>query len=313
VSAAACVLLAGCIVGSDDPETSPGTLAATWGPYDPKPGHPTEAERDAFVTEISQYAREAEQMYGTPAADVTAMACNESGFGWTKIALNANNLFGWKWYSAETAGGRPPWTLVDQPASDPGNQYVTFSDRRDAVLFVAQKLASNTRYKPHTDRYVSDIGSGVDVKTAADRWIYGVAYAGYNPFEHYPVTTIKFMNNYRTPSATRSPAYDLYRYSPATHPVWVSIDAPANGGTVSGDVALVSNTGGDTITSVRFASRAQGATDWYALGEATTAPFTRTWATDPWVSNGTYELKAEAYTGTTLRATGIITVAVANP
>ena len=304
----ACVL-AGCMIGEETEPEGGGDRAATWGPYDPKPGHPTIDERDAFVEEISVYAREAEATFGTPAAAVTAMAANESGFGWTKIAINANNLFGWKWTSSEAAGGRPSWTLEDQPAWDPNNAYVKFASRRDAVLFVASKLAMNARYKPTTDRYRSDIASGVDARPAADRWIYGIAYAGYNPFEHYPVTTINFMNNYRAPSATFSATYNLYRYSQAAT-AWVSIDAPSAGATVTGDVMLASSTGGGT--AVKFFARASGTAEWYALGEDAAAPFTRTWATDPWVENGDYELKAEAWTATTLRATGVITVHVAN-
>lgn len=303
------MLLAGCIVG-DHRESEQEQNAGAWGVYDPQPGHPTVAERDSFVAEIGAYAREAEQRYGVPAAALTAMACNESGFGWTRIALYANNLFGWKWTSYENAGGRPAWVLEGQPDWDPNNKYVDFPDRRDAVLFIASKLAQNARYKPHTDRYVSDIDSGVPVATAANTWIRGIAFAGYNPYEHYPTTTIKFMNNYRSPSTTYSAQYNLYRLSPAVA-AWVSIDAPAASSTVSGDVELASSAAAGT-TAVKFASRLKGTTSWYELGEDAAAPFTRTWSTDPWVANGTYELRAEAWSGTTLRATGVITVTVGN-
>jgi len=155
----------------------------------------------------------------------------------------------------------------------------------------------------------STFAGTADARPAADRWIYGIAYAGYNPFEHYPVTTINFMNNYRAPSATFSAAYNLYKYSQAAT-AWVSIDAPSAGATVTGDVMLASSTGGGT--AVKFFARASGTAEWYALGEDAAAPFTRTWATDPWVENGDYELKAEAWAATTLRATGVITVHVAN-
>ena len=308
---ACAVLLAGCIVG-DQRESEQEQNAGSWGIYDPKPGHPTLDERDSFVAEVAGYAREAEAQYGVPAAAITAMACNESGFGWTRIALYANNLFGWKWYAAESAGGRPAWELVGQPASDPGNLYVDFADRRDAVLFVASKLAGNARYKGHTDRYRADVANGVDVVTAANTWIRGVAYAGYNPYDHYPTTTIKFMNNYRSPSTAFSAAYNLYRLSPVASQTWISIDAPAASATVAGDVALVASVGDASITAVRFATRAKGTTAWYVVGEDTAAPFTRTWATASWVSNGSYEIKAEAWSGSTLRATGTVMVTVAN-
>jgi hypothetical protein len=303
-------LASGCIVGTH--RESDQEQAVNWGVYDPQPGHPTVPERDSFVAQIGQYAQEAEAIYGVPAAALTAMACNESGFGWTRIALYANNLFGWKWYSAETAGGRPKWTLEGQPDWDPGKDYIKFADRRDAVLFVAQKLANNARYKPHTDRYINEIAYGVDVKTAANTWIRGIAFAGYNPYEHYPTTTVKFMNNYRSPSTTFSAAYNLYQLSPALESAWVSIDSPAANTSVGGDVVVVASVGGVNITSVRFSTRAKGTTTWYSLGEDAAPPFSRTWATDPWVGNGAYEIRAEALSGTTLKATGSIGVTVAN-
>src|SRR6185369_16286661 len=100
--------------------------------------------------------------------------------------------------------------------------------------------------------------------------------AGYNPYAHYPGTTIKFMNNYREPSTTFSPAYNLYQYSQVA--AWVSLDTPAADSTVSGDVTLASSVGG--ATSVKFYTRAKGATDWYALGEDASAPFSKVWSTD---------------------------------
>ena len=309
ISLGCLLLLCGCIVGPDQ-EPEPGSLAATWGVYDPQPGHPTLADRDAYVADISQYAQEAETMYGTPAAAITAMASNECGFGFTRIALYANNLFGFKWTSYEQAGGRGYYVLENQPASDPGNKYIKFADRRDAVLYVAQRLGTTTRYKPATDRYQSDLANGVDVKPAADRWIAAIAAAGYNPYAHYPTTTINFMNNYRSPSATVSSTYNLYKYS-RINP-WISIDSPVANGVVSGDATIASSVGGGAITSVKFATRAAGAADWYELGEDTAAPFAKTWATSPWVPNGNYQIKVEAYSGTTLMATGIRGVTVAN-
>jgi hypothetical protein len=211
------ILLAGCMVGTEDnsPDDNVSVIAAGWGPYDPMPGHPTITERDAFVRQISVYAQEGERYYGTPAPAIIAMACNEGGFGWTKTAYEVNNLFGWKWYSEQSAGGRAYWVLEDQPEWDPNNKYVVFASRRDAVLFVSRMLATMERYKPHTDRYLAEVRAGGDVGTAINRWIYGIAYAGYNPFEHYPQTTINFMYNYRNPGTTYSSTYNLYQYSRA--------------------------------------------------------------------------------------------------
>src|SRR5437870_3878845 len=81
--------------------------AQNWDCYAPKPGHPTADEKEAFVAEISPLAARAEGTHGVPAAGLAAMAILESGYGWTRMALNANNLFGWKYVSAASAGGRP--------------------------------------------------------------------------------------------------------------------------------------------------------------------------------------------------------------
>jgi hypothetical protein len=310
-SLAALFVLAACIVG-DEREGIEQQNAENWGVYDPQPGHPTIDERDRFVAEIARYAQEAEATYGVPAAAITAMACNESGFGWTRIALHANNLYGFKYTTSAAAGGRGFYTLIGQPESDPGNRYIAFYDRRDAVMFVGAKLGTSTRYKPATDHYRADLAAGVDLETAANRWVTGIAAAGYNPFSHYPTTTIGFMNNYRAPGATYSALYNLYRYSRTVTPVWIAIDTPAPYATVSGDVPLVTTIGGGNVTSVRFSTRVKGAPQWYTLADDTSAPFAVRWATDGWTSNGTYEIKAEAFTAGTLMATGVITVVVAN-
>lgn len=301
-------LAAGAVVlGSVSPAS-----AQSWGCYDPQPGHPTSAEKSAYVSEIVAYAQEAEATYGVPAAAITAMAANEGGYGWTRVAINANNLFGWKWYSSQSAGGRPYYTLSCQPSWDPNNKYVAFSTRREGVLFVASKLAGLSWYQPVTRRYQDDIAAGVDTITAVNRWVAGIQQGGYNPYPEYVTTTRKYLNNYMSPSLTYSATYNLYQYSPAGEDVWIAIDAPASGGTVSGSVPFLASTGGGAVTEVRFFSRAAGAADWYALGTDAGVPYGITWATDPWVPDGSYELKAEAWNGATRKATGVIDVVVVN-
>jgi len=71
--------------------------SAAWGCYEPQPGHPTEAEKRAFVEEVATLATRAEERHGVPATAITAMAILESGYGWTRLAQNTNNLLGWKY------------------------------------------------------------------------------------------------------------------------------------------------------------------------------------------------------------------------
>src|SRR5262245_36352744 len=105
-------------------------VAQQWGCYDPQPGHPTDGEKVEYVEEIRPSAQEAEQRYGPPAAALIAMACVEGGYGWTRTALHANNLFGWKYNSVTSSGGRACWVLECQPPEDKNNRYIKFRDER---------------------------------------------------------------------------------------------------------------------------------------------------------------------------------------
>ncbi|MGA9524955.1 MAG: glucosaminidase domain-containing protein [Myxococcaceae bacterium] len=303
--------------------------ATTWACYSPKPGHPTTAEKTAWIEQARGAAQDAEATYGVPAAAILAMTAVEAGYGWTRTALEANNPFGWKWTNSTAAGGRGYYVLGCQPSWDANNKYVRFSSVRDAIMFVSSKLASSNsswaNYKPVTDRYMQDRRNGVAVTTAVNRWIDGIADAGYNydPPTYKPKLK-KFANNYLSPSTTYSSTYNLYQYSASVGSgsgtgggsgggtVWISIDSPMPNEFVWGTVPLQSSVGGGTVTSVKYFTRAVGATSWYAFATDSSAPYGVGWATDPWVPNGAYEIKAEAWNGSTKVATGIIRVTVDN-
>jgi len=96
-------------------ENDPDCKQLTWGPYDPKPGHPTAAERQDFIDKISPIAKKGEERFKVPAAAIAAMAMQESGYGFTRTALNANNLFGFKVPSKGSPGGRGNTPLSASP------------------------------------------------------------------------------------------------------------------------------------------------------------------------------------------------------
>jgi hypothetical protein len=321
------VPLIGCSAASEsspsyDPSTDTVCSAATWDCYSPEPGHPTVAEKTAWINKVSAYAQEAETSYGVPAAGLLSMTANEGGFGWTRIALYANNSFGYKWTSSTAAGGRSYYVLSCQPSSDPNNRYVAFSDARDGILFVASRLAQSSsswaNYKAATDKYKLERQQGVDPVIAVNHWIDGIADAGYNyDPASYKVKLKKTANNYLSPSTTYSGPNNLYKYSAAiaggSPSAWISVDSPAANAVVSGDVALAASVGGGTVTNVKFYSRATGSTDsWYLIATDSTSPFATDWSTNPWVPNGNYDLRFEAYNGTAKLATETIAVKVAN-
>ena len=183
-----------------------------WGCYEAQPGHPTPAERTTFIDNLVPTAQEAERNGGPPAAGLLAMSALESGFGWTRTAVFANNLFGWKFVSAAGSGNRDSWTLACQPASDPNNRYVVFRDHRDSLAFVANRLKSNTRYGDATRQYHADRATGMKPSDSVARWIKGIADAGYNPFPDYPGKVLFIANDYLHPGPVESAGDSLYRY-----------------------------------------------------------------------------------------------------
>lgn len=186
-------------------------VATDWGCYDPKPMHPTSKEKASFVDRVSDLALAAEKKYGVPAPAIAAMTIAESGYGWTRTALEANNYFGWKYNSASAAGGRGYYVLDCQPAYDVNNKYIRFADDSDAVNFVAGKLASLPAYKNDTQRYQQAIKSAASPMDASRAWVAGIS----DPYNWAPAkytrTITRIMNNPLAPSDEVSPQSNLYR------------------------------------------------------------------------------------------------------
>ena len=217
ISVFVATLLGGCAPAAPDESVESGSSAWTdpddpsWDCYAPEPGHPTPAEKEAFFANRLAAAREAERTNGTPAAALLAMAAIESGYGFTRIAKYATNEFGYKFVAAATAGGRPAYTLTCQPAWDVGNKYIVFGDPRDGFMWISMKLATRAdwaNYKAATDGYRAARAAGGDVVTAVNRWVDGIADAGYN---YDPPT-------YKRKVKALIAAADLYRYSAAVTP-----------------------------------------------------------------------------------------------
>jgi hypothetical protein len=192
------------------PASSP---AAGAGCFEPLPGHPTAAERREFVEDVSRLAITAEERHGVPAAAIAAMAIQESGYGWTPLAQNTNDILAWKYTTAEAAGGRESWTL-DCPALGVSDRYIVFADRAEAVDFVAARLATSDNYGADTERYRQDRAQGGGgVAQAVDRWVDAVADPYASQPEPYRAAIKRIMNNPYQPSDQRSPDQNLYRLS----------------------------------------------------------------------------------------------------
>ena len=235
------VLLPALIACSAAPEAPNASQAAAesaeaWRCYDLKPGHPTASEQRAFVEEVARLATTAEERYGVPAAALMAMAIAESGYGWTRLAINTNNLFAWKHFPGPATEGRQYWVLECQP-DEPGSRFVVFADRAEAVDFVARQLATSENYRADTERYRQDraaediraplerlgldgaaMGGATDVVEAVNRWVQGVA----DPYSSNPEKWSRdvryVMNDPYAPSDRLSPEHNLYRLSGFTPP-----------------------------------------------------------------------------------------------
>lgn len=180
---------------------------------------PTSNDRDNWVKNMVGPAKDAEKIFGVPAAALIAMTTREGGYGLTRLYKGATNPYGFKWKNSEQAEGKPSWTLACQPKEDVGNKYVKFSSNWEATLFVAKKLATMERYKWVTDRYVKERRAGVDVKKAVDNWIVGISDSGYNyDPKQYKADIVKLANNYQSPSWTKSGSYNLYWVSGGVSP-----------------------------------------------------------------------------------------------
>jgi Mannosyl-glycoprotein endo-beta-N-acetylglucosaminidase len=217
-------LLSACAgVGDDRPspegpaDAAAAETSAAWGCYEPQPGHPTEAEQKAFLAEVAPLAIRAEERHGVPAAAITAMAIQESGYGWTRLAQNTNNLLGWKHFPGVAGAERDFWVLEcpEQGASD---RFLVFRDRAEAIDFVAEQLATSDNYRADTERYVSDRTSGVSVVEAVNRWVDGIADPYSSQPEAYRAALRRVMNETYDMPEGQLPQGNLYSLSEAVSP-----------------------------------------------------------------------------------------------
>jgi flagellum-specific peptidoglycan hydrolase FlgJ len=228
-SLAVVAVLAGCAGSNGEPRQTASANVATTTPaapaasapsatarasatscFAPLPGHPTSAEKRAFIDEVSPLAVNAERQHGVPAAAVAAMAIQESGYGWTTLAQHTNDIMAWKYTTASAAGGRDSWVLDCGATKD---RYIVFPDRAQAVDFVARQLATSGNYANATNRYRQERAQGAPAVEAIDRWVDDIADPYASQPEPYRAAIKRVMNNPLDPSDRRSPNDNLYRLS----------------------------------------------------------------------------------------------------
>lgn len=186
--------------------------AGAWSCHGAKPGHPTLDERVLFVREASELALRAEKRHGVPAAALAAIAIAESTYGWTRPALEANNLFAWKASRALVKEGKAFVPPCDRRRVR-RTGYQVFKSRAEAFDHVASRLAAMAVYRGHTDAYRTQRSRGVVSPAAVDAWISGIArhYSG-RP-QSFTRKLKRIMNDPIEPSDTLSAERNLYRLS----------------------------------------------------------------------------------------------------
>ena len=160
--------------------------------------YPSLKMKEDFINEISTYAMNANEKWGIPASAIIGMAALESGYGTTRIAVNANNLFGIKvWgYNPKNA-----WQLKGQPDEDyepvpvltdygqdrkiydeskrRDNWYRAFSTYKEAVDYLAGNLLLNDRYRFAKTNYEERMKKGWSYERASKEYLFDIANAGY--------------------------------------------------------------------------------------------------------------------------------------
>lgn len=173
-------------------------------------GHPTFTEEKAYVEEISIYAKKYAKPAGIPASVVVAMACNESGFGFTRVGYNSNSIFsqknwGCKWTSRYS---NSCYSLIGQPDefdgqikiikktnkgviydedNRPDNKYFAYPSREIAVKSLVEEWIVESNYPPEKKgvysatirSYKSNLAKGMSKYDAAIFFIRQLADLGY--------------------------------------------------------------------------------------------------------------------------------------
>ncbi len=168
-------------------------------------GHPTAQEARNFIAEISADAQYLSRKYQIPASIVIAMAALESGYGYSRNAVYANNFLGikqWKGniYNAYQLKGQPDehegkvaiieitadGQYIYDEANRPDNWYKRFNSRYDCLAFLVEEIFLHKTglwkrdYSSIARFYQGQIAEGVDKYSAAYSFVYSIGEKGYS-------------------------------------------------------------------------------------------------------------------------------------
>jgi flagellum-specific peptidoglycan hydrolase FlgJ len=185
-------------------------------------GHPSIEDANNFLREIQPEVVSIARKYNVPASIIMAMAALESGYGYSRTAVYANNFFGLKqWKSTANAyqlKGQPDehngqvriikTTELGQHIYDESirkdNWYRSFRSRSDCIRFLVEEVFLHKTelwkrdYSSVARFYQRQINSGVSKSTAAYNFAYMLGERGYTHLggRYYAEKTMKIVSKY---------------------------------------------------------------------------------------------------------------------
>ncbi|MBB6002401.1 glucosaminidase domain-containing protein [Arcicella rosea] len=168
-------------------------------------GHPTTDDVRNFIADISPDAQYLSRKYQIPASIVIAMASLESGYGFSRNAVYANNFLGIKQWKGNNSNA---YQLKGQPdehegkvqilkiteegqyiydeENRPDNWYKRFNSRADCMTFLVEEIFLHKTglwkrdYSSIARFYKGQIEEGVDKYSAAYTFVYSIGEKGYS-------------------------------------------------------------------------------------------------------------------------------------
>lgn len=161
--------------------------------------HPAAIEKAQFIESVSGFIDSVCNKEKLPAKTILAMAIAESGYGFTRTAYYANNLFGIKVFTRDTIAayvlrGQPSEGVNNKALKRLGenrvifnesirvdNRYRVFTDRPACIQYLVYKILLGKRYIGAAERYRENIRNNIlSEREASLQYAFDIAEKGYN-------------------------------------------------------------------------------------------------------------------------------------
>ncbi|MEA5139298.1 glucosaminidase domain-containing protein [Arcicella rigui] len=167
-------------------------------------GHPNADDVNMFFDDVQPIATELARKHNVPASVIMAMAALESGYGFSRNAIFANNLLGIKQWKGNPSNAyqlkgqpdendgkvpiisvTPTGQLIFDEDNRPDNWYKRFNSREECLRFLVEEIFLHKTgvwkrdYSEITRFYQKQIAAGIEKYSAAYTFCYGIGEYGY--------------------------------------------------------------------------------------------------------------------------------------